>query len=158
MEACRIQLVTETMYMGVVFEEIGVGVVEGTNGNVGPLLVTHAMATSSDYNQPFITGVAYYDTDGDGFYDEGEGIGGITVKVDGSPYHAITPDSGGYAIPMVADGDYEVNYTMPDGSSDSEIITISNQQNVKSDITPSWQTTTYLDLRPTKLTAKSPTY
>ena len=61
------------------------GVVEGTNGGVGPLLVTHAMATSSDYNQPFITGVAYFDTDGDGFYDEGEGIGGITVKVDGSP-------------------------------------------------------------------------
>ena len=43
---------------------------------------------------------------------------------------------------MVADGDYEVNYTMPDGSSDTEIITISNQQNVKSDITPSWQATT----------------
>ena len=124
------------------FREIGVGVVEGTNGNVGPILVTHAMATSSDYNQPFITGVAYYDTDGDGFYDEGEGIGGITVKVDGSPYHAITPDSGGYAIPMVADGDYEVNYTMPDGSSDTENVTISNQQNVKSDITPRWQATT----------------
>ncbi len=50
--------------------EIGVGVIEGTNGSVGPLLVTHALATESSYDQPFITGVAYYDIDGNGGYDE----------------------------------------------------------------------------------------
>jgi hypothetical protein len=121
--------------------EIGVGVVEGTNGSVGPLLVTHALATESSYDQPFITGVAYYDTDGNGFYDEGEGIGGITVKVDGSPYHAVTPDSGGYAIPVTNDGAYSLSYTMPDGSTGSQSVTVSNQENIKADISPSWSST-----------------
>jgi hypothetical protein len=121
--------------------EIGVGVIEGTNGSVGPLLVTHALATESSYDQPFITGVAYYDTDGNGFYDEGEGIGGITIKVDGSPYHATTPDSGGYAIPVIDDGAYTLSYTMPDGSTDSQSVTVSNKENIKADISPNWSST-----------------
>ena len=127
--------------------EIGVGVVEGTNGSVGPLLVTHALATESNYDQPFITGVAYYDTDGNGFYDEGEGIGGITINVDDSPYHAVTPDSGGYAIPVTNDGAYSLSYTMPDGSTGSQSANVSNQENIKTDISPDWSATEVIGLQ-----------
>lgn len=101
----------------------------------------YALATESSYDQPFITGVAYYDTDGNGFYDEGEGIGGITINVDGSPYHAVTPDSGGYAIPVIDDGAYTLSYTMPDGSTGSQSVTVSNQENIKADISPNWSST-----------------
>ncbi len=122
--------------------EIGAGVTENTNGTVGPFLVTHALATESNYDQPFITGVAYYDLDADGFYDEGEGIGGITIKVEDSVYHATTPDSGGYAIPVNSNGAYTLTYTMPDGSTGTKSVTVSNLENVKADITPAWSSTT----------------
>lgn len=81
------------------FREVGVGVVNGTNGSVGPQLVTQDFGASTA-SQAFITGVAYYDADGDGFYDPGEGIGGLTVQAQGATQSAVTADSGGYAIPV----------------------------------------------------------
>ncbi len=118
--------------------EIGVGVVEGTNGSAGPYLVTHDLGTEKNYDQPFITGVAYYDVDGDGFYGAGEGIGGITIRVDDLPYHAVTADSGGFAIPIAENGQYTLNYTFPDGSTDSSSATIANLENLKVDLMPTW--------------------
>lgn len=83
------------------FLEIGIGVINGTNTvggtTVGPQLVTQDFGTSSQY---FVTGVAYYDIDGDSFYDPGEGVGGLTVEVSGSSYYAVTSASGGYAVPV----------------------------------------------------------
>ena len=81
------------------FREVGIGVVKGTNGRVGPQLVTQDFGAGS-VSQAFITGVAYYDLDGDGFYDPGEGIGGLVVKASGASRIAITSSSGGYAIPV----------------------------------------------------------
>ncbi len=118
--------------------EIGVGVVEGTNGSAGPYLVTHDLGTEKNYDQPFITGVAYYDVDGDGFYGAGEGIGGITIRVDDLPYHAVTADSGGFAIPIAENGQYTLNYTFPDGSTESSSATIANLENLKVDLMPTW--------------------
>ena len=122
--------------------EIGVGVVEGTNGSAGPYLVTHDLGTEKNYDQPFITGVAYYDVDGDGFYGAGEGIGGITIRVDDLPYHAVTADSGGFAIPIAENGQYTLNYTFPDGSTESSSATIANLENLKVDLMPTWTSPT----------------
>ena len=86
------------------FRETGIGVYEGTNGSgsgaVGPQVVTQDFATAAGSVTPFVTGVAYYDFNGNAFYDPGEGIGGVTVTVAGSAYHAVTAPSGGYAVPV----------------------------------------------------------
>ena len=124
------------------FREIGIGVIEGTNGSVGPILVTHAFGTDQTRDQPFVTGVAYHDFDGDGFYSIGEGIGSITAKVPGSVYHCLTPDSGGYALPMDDNGDYTLGFALPDCSTLSVPFAIENQENAKVDIQLSWSAPT----------------
>lgn len=83
------------------FREIGIGVINGSNtyaGNtVGPQLVTQDFGSSS---QVFVTGVAYHDINGNGFYNPGEGVGGLTVEVSGAAHYAVTSASGGYAVPV----------------------------------------------------------
>lgn len=84
------------------FREVGIGVRAGTNGEVGPQVVTQDFGVPAGAEVPFLLGVAYYDFDGDNFYDAGEGIGGVTVTAQGSSYHAVTAASGGYALPVPA--------------------------------------------------------
>jgi hypothetical protein len=50
----------------------------------------------------FITGVAYRDANGNGAYDPGEGLAGITITPDRGEWFAVTSASGGYAIPVPA--------------------------------------------------------
>jgi uncharacterized protein YkwD len=122
------------------FREIGVGVVDGVNGvpppptQVGPQLVTQDLATQPA-NTPFITGVAYYDFNGNGFYDVGEGIGGVTVNTPGSKYYAVTANSGGYVIPVTSNGNYTLTFTAS-GLSTQIVATISSSKNVKIDLVP----------------------
>lgn len=116
------------------FREVGVGVVDGTNGPVGPQLVTQDFATQPS-STPFITGVVYYDLNGNGFYDVGEGIGGVTVQVPGSAYFAITADSGGYTIPVTTNGDYTMTFSAP-GLFTNRVATIAGQANFKVDYVP----------------------
>ncbi|MCF7668465.1 MAG: hypothetical protein K9N48_01665 [Verrucomicrobia bacterium] len=93
------------------FREIGIGIIEGemtrTNDqgqveSIGPQVVVQDFATQQA-DKPLLTGVAYFDFNTNGFYDPGEGIGGIRVDVPGSDYYAITTDSGGYTIPLEGD-------------------------------------------------------
>lgn len=85
------------------FREIGVGVVNGTktyNGNtVGPQVVTQdfGVRSSSPY---YGTGVAYYDLNGNNFYDVGEGISGLTVNVSGASHYCISAIGGGWTVPI----------------------------------------------------------
>ena len=44
--------------------------------------------------------MVYQDTNGNGFYDPGEGIGGIRVDVTGATFFAVTSSSGGYSVPV----------------------------------------------------------
>ena len=81
------------------FREIGVGVQLGSSSGVGPQLVTQDFG----YNPAspcFGTGVAYYDLNGNNFYDVGEGISGLTVHVSGASHYCITAEGGGWAIPV----------------------------------------------------------
>lgn len=92
------------------FREIGVGVLELPGGGVvGPQVVTQALGSRPGLS-PFITGVVYHDLNGSGFYDEGEGIGGVTVMVPGNGFYAVTANSGGYAVPVSGDGSYGVEF------------------------------------------------
>jgi uncharacterized membrane protein YgcG len=104
------------------FREVGIGVIDGSktvgSSTVGPHLVVQDFASRSGIT-PFITGVAFTDGDADGFYDPGEGVGGLYVRVhvgateNGS--YAVTAASGGYAVPVPGDGTYTVTFLAADG-------------------------------------------
>ncbi|HTL55868.1 MAG TPA: CAP domain-containing protein [Candidatus Limnocylindrales bacterium] len=122
------------------FREVGIGVVDGVNGpgpppdQVGPQLVTQDFATQQA-STPLITGVVYYDSNGNGFYDLGEGIGGVTVNTPGSKYYAVTADSGGYVIPVTSNGNYALTFTAT-GLNAPMTATVSGAKNVKADYVP----------------------
>jgi len=125
--------------------EIGVGVVLGTNtigGNtVGPLVVTQDLGTQQG-DSPFVTGVAYFDLDGNGFYDLGEGIGGVRVDVTGSGYFAETAASGGYSVPVPGDGSYQVTFSGLGFAESAHQVTVSEGGNVKCDFTATYSAPT----------------
>jgi hypothetical protein len=122
------------------FREVGVGVVDGVNGTppneVGPQLVTQDFATSQS-DTPLITGVVYYDLNGNGFYDVGEGIGGVTVQVPGSVYFAITANSGGYAVPVTTNGNYPMTFSAS-GLTNQRVAIVTGLANVKVDYVPAY--------------------
>ena len=123
------------------FREIGVGIRLGTNtvsGNtVGPQLVTQNLGYDGN-DTPFVTGVVYYDLNGNGFYDPGEGVGGVTVNVAGSSYYAVTASSGGYTIPVPAvNTTRNVTFTGL-GFNSSTTGTIAGNKNVKVDLIPTY--------------------
>jgi hypothetical protein len=84
------------------FREVGIGVLNGTGPNgTGPQVVTIDFGSRPSL-APLVTGVAYYDLNGNQFYDRGEGIGGLTVNVSDASFHAVTAGSGGYTVPSTA--------------------------------------------------------
>jgi hypothetical protein len=85
------------------FVEVGVGILKRADpppGGVGPHVTTMTMGRSYDDTRRFVTGVVFDDRDGDGFYDVGEGMGGVRVDVEPSAFYALTSPSGGYAVPV----------------------------------------------------------
>jgi uncharacterized protein YkwD len=120
------------------YREVGIGVLNGSNQadgppprDVGPQLVTQDFGSRSGLD-PFITGVAYYDLNGNGFYDVGEGIGGATVDVAGSQFHAVTVNSGGYAVPVPPNMSHTVMFSGPGFAEDTQ-TTVVGTDNVKVD-------------------------
>lgn len=84
------------------FREVGVGVTYGSGAAVGPTQVTQDFGSRSS-GPAFGTGVAYYDLDGNNFYDAGEGISGLTVNVAGASHYCVTAAGGGWVVPVPAD-------------------------------------------------------
>jgi hypothetical protein len=124
------------------FREVGIGVKLGNNtvgGNtVGPQLVTQDFGVGGPDDKAFVTGVAYYDMNGNSFYDPGEGIGGLTVNVDGSSFHAVTANSGGYAVPVpTTNATRAVTFTGLGASGDASAQIVGGA-NVKVDFIPAY--------------------
>ena len=122
------------------FREVGIGVVDGSKttptNRVGPQLVTQDFGTAQSGGSPFITGVVYYDLNGNGFYDLGEGIGGIRVDVAGANYFAVTANSGGYAVPVTGNGAKTVTFLGGGLMTTQRVVNVSNGNNVKADLVP----------------------
>jgi uncharacterized protein YkwD len=114
------------------FREVGLGVVNGVNGTVGPQLVTQDFGTQAGAT-PFLTGVVFYDFNGNSFYDVGEGVGGVYVDVIGASYYARTANSGGYAVPVPGSGTYIVTFIAPWMPTLQRWVTVTNNANVKLD-------------------------
>ncbi len=92
---------------------------------VGPLVFSGAYCQAGGMDQNrFIVGTVWNDLNDDGDYDEGEGIGGVTVMPDNGTYYAVTGDAGGYAIPITAAGDYMVTLSGPNLGSSSVVKSI----------------------------------
>lgn len=120
------------------FREVGIGIVEGTNGSTGPQAITQDFAVMSGTVTPFVTGVAYYDFNGNNFYDPGEGIGGVTVNVEGAAWHAVTAASGGYAVPVPQRaGTRTVTFSGP-GFNSTATATLTGTNNTKVDFKPAY--------------------
>lgn len=124
------------------FREVGIGIVSGMNtvggSTVGPQVITQDLGVGSPNNQAFVTGVAYYDLNGNNFYDLGEGIGGLTVNVDGSSFHAVTANSGGYAVPVpTSDATRAVTFSGLGLSGDASAQIVGGA-NVKVDFIPAY--------------------
>lgn len=123
------------------FREIGIGVINGTNTvegrTVGSQLVTQNFGTNN-YDEAFVTGVAYHDLNGNSFYDPGEGIGGLTVTVEGADFHAVTSNSGGYTIPITTENSTRAVRFEGLGADFSTSAVIANQENEKVDFTPAY--------------------
>jgi len=119
------------------FREIGIGVTAGTDngqGNTWDSLYTVQNFGTQTNSTPFITGVVYQDTNGNGFYDPGEGIGGIRVDVPGSNFFAITSPSGGYSVPVPsANASYMVSFSGGAFPTTQMPVTVSNSLNAKLD-------------------------
>ena len=121
-----------------VFQEIGVGVINGSKENVGPQLVTQEFGTRHDIT-PFVTGVAYYDLNGNRFYDSGEGLEGIRVDVEGSNFYALTRNSGGFGVPVPRNGRYQVTFSEAGFADEIVSAVVSRSRNTKVDFSPLYQ-------------------
>ncbi|MEE4348913.1 MAG: Ig-like domain-containing protein [Pacificimonas sp.] len=127
----RITLINSTL------TEIGIGAIAETDPStqVGPWVVTQNFGLRSDY-QAQIVGVIAADDDEDGFYDLGEGLGGVTVTLtdqdSGAVFSTMSWESGGYQA-VVPAGTYAVAIAGPGVAVPTQSIATIGDANVKVD-------------------------
>lgn len=115
--------------------EIGIGVIRETNGatSVGEYVTTQHLGNRSDYQAQFL-GVVIRDADSDGFYDIGEGLGGVTVTLQsgGTTLSTTTWASGGWQI-EAGPGTYQITFS--GGGLGADVVTTATigNENVKID-------------------------
>ena len=112
--------------------QVGIGIVQGGSG---PYSNYYTIDTAAGTNtQPFISGVVFNDSNGNGQYDAGEGLGGVTITVSGVG-STTTFGSGGYSL-QVAPGTYTVTASGLGLSAPiSEVVTVGTS-NVQVNFTP----------------------
>lgn len=121
--------------------EIGIGVHYGFSGygagDVGPVVGTVDFGSQLN-SSAFVTGVAYYDRNGNQRYDAGEGISGLRVDVNGATHHAITAPGGGYVVPVPTTSANRAVVLSGIRASGQGSATITGGNNVKLDFTPAY--------------------
>jgi uncharacterized protein YkwD len=126
------------------FTDAGVGLVQTSpsNPSFGPEVITEDFARSSTAS-PQLVGVAYDDSSGTGFYQPGEGQGGVQIDAvnlqTGQVSSTQTWSSGGYELPLSA-GQYRIIASVNNTVFQTTNVTISNV-NVEQDfvLSNSWQ-------------------
>jgi hypothetical protein len=114
--------------------EVGVGVVADHDAGteVGPLVTTEDFG-SRGTDGAFILGVAYTDTDRDGFYSVGEGTRGLEVSLGAD--HATSAAAGGYTLATGAAGRQVVSLTGGGLTGTGKVaLSLHDNQNVKLDV------------------------
>lgn len=91
--------------------EVGISWLSDSNilTGTGPYVLTQNFGNRSGYGNPYLVGSIYNDLDGNGRYEAGEGLSGVTVTVtgNGNTYSTSTLTAGGYQIQVPA-GTYKV--------------------------------------------------
>ncbi len=86
-----------------------------SENSVGPYVTTgnyaKANTSSADHFNAFVVGTVWTDSNSNGWYDDGEGLSGVTIMPDIGTYYAVTADSGGYAIPITETGAVTLNFS-----------------------------------------------
>ncbi len=126
------------------FTDAGVGIVQTSpsNPSFGPMVITQDFARSST-SQPQLVGVAYYDSSATGFYQPGEGQGGLQIDAvnlqTGQVTSTQTWASGGYELALPA-GQYRIIASLNDQVFQTTNVTVSNV-NIEQDfvLSNSWQ-------------------
>jgi serralysin len=115
------------------FREIGIGFETGDYKGYNAAMLTENFAKTG--GNPFLTGVAFDDKDGDRFYDVGEALGGVTVTVTNTSTGQVLSTqagvAGGYELELAA-GTYKVTFAATGFSSQTSTVTIGSK-NVKAD-------------------------
>lgn len=100
--------------MSASFREVGIRILSESNGStqVGPLVITQDFGNRFSLGNPFLLGAVYSDSDGNGLYGVGEGLGNVTVTVVGAAgtFIATSMDAGGYQL-QVPSGVYDVTFS-----------------------------------------------
>jgi len=116
------------------FREIGIGFTVGQYKGYESVFITEDFAMTA--SNPFLTGVAFDDLDGDKRYDINEGLGSFTVSAKNNVTGAImttqTTPAGGYDIELAA-GSYTVSFINSSFTTTSQQISIGSK-NVKLDL------------------------
>lgn len=116
------------------FREMGIGYILGNYQGYESVFITQDFAAT--VTNPFLTGVAFDDKDGDLRYDINEGLGGFTVSAKNSATGAIvmtqTGAAGGYTLEL-ASGDYAISFAGDGFATKTQQVTIGSK-NVKLDL------------------------
>lgn len=92
------------------FRDIGIAVLDAPSGSsVGPLVITQDFGNRFNYGNAYLVGVVFNDANANGYYDMGEGQGGVTLTVTGTSGSSTysTTAYGGYQIQLTP-GTYSV--------------------------------------------------
>lgn len=116
------------------FKEIGVGFTVGHYTNYDSIFITQDFAATA--TNPFLTGVAFDDQDGDKRYDINEGLGSFTVSAQNNTTGAIfttqTGYAGGYTLEL-ASGNYTITFSGNGFNTQTQQVSIGSK-NVKLDL------------------------
>lgn len=123
--------------LGAAFKEVGLSALTESNPatSVGPLVVTQDFGARLGASGAIILGVAYNDLDGDRFYSEGEGRGGLGLSLtrSGIVTNLQTQSAGGFAQEAAA-GNYVMRFTGAGLPVPLEISLAVAQANIKVDV------------------------
>jgi hypothetical protein len=95
------------------FTDIGIGLADGIAGHqTGPVLETQDFGAPLTPGKPFLVGAVFADANGDGFYNPGEGLAGVSVSAAGAggTFTTTTSAAGGYQLQLPA-GSYTVTFS-----------------------------------------------
>lgn len=113
---------------------MGLAMVEDNDNGTfaGPLVtsIAHCAAWPSAENHfnQFIVGTVWNDDNENGRYDSGEDLSGVTAMPHSGTYYAVTGDGGGFAIPVLADGEYVVTFSGGDLEEEAQrLVTVDGQ-------------------------------